>query len=129
MKQRIQELSNHRATAVNHKNNINRESYYYNETVTTKHRAYILWINAYPYYKQHTERRFRQGGYDRDIAAANERIINLDSQINSLRQQEEQSRLAAIEQERQQKIAAEKAKLEALKHGNDVILDNQVFWQ
>ncbi|WP_341753020.1 ankyrin repeat domain-containing protein [Candidatus Tisiphia endosymbiont of Dioctria rufipes] len=152
MKQRIQELSNQRATAVNHKNNINRESYYYNETVTTKHRTYILWINADPYYKQHTERRFRQGDYDRDIAAANERIRNLDSQINSLRQQEEQSRLAAIEQERQQKIAAEqarlaaieqerqqkiaaekarleaiaaeKAKLEAVKHGNDVISAN-----
>ncbi|WP_425361533.1 hypothetical protein [Candidatus Tisiphia endosymbiont of Ceraclea dissimilis] len=112
MKQRIQELLNQKEAAVNHRNNIDKESYYYNETVETKHRTYFLWvINSFPYYTYDTVRRFRQGDYDRDIAAANERIRNLDSQINSLRQQEEQSRLAAIEQERQQKIAAEQARL------------------
>jgi hypothetical protein len=146
-KQRIQELCNQRAEAVNHRNNINRESYYYDYTVATKHRTYILFINAEPYYTYHTERRFNQGQYDQDMAVANARINDLETQINSLRQQEaaeeqvrqqavvaeqsrqraiaeEKARLEAIEQEEQQKIAAEQARLDAVKHGNDVISTN-----
>lgn len=116
MKQRIQELLNQKEAAVNHRNNIDKESYYYNETVETKHRTYFLWvINSFPYYTYDTVRRFRQGDYDRDIAAANERIRNLESAINSLRQQEaEQARIEVIEQERQQKIAAERSRLAAI---------------
>ncbi|MCC8399059.1 MAG: hypothetical protein LN563_00490 [Rickettsia endosymbiont of Platyusa sonomae] len=112
MKQHIQELE---AQLARERNSVNKESYYYNVTVSTKHRTNILCINAEPYYKHHTERRFNQAKYDQDVTVANNRIRNLESAINSLRQQEaEQARIEVIEQERQQKIAAERSRLAAI---------------
>ncbi|MCC8483023.1 MAG: hypothetical protein LN561_00335 [Rickettsia endosymbiont of Labidopullus appendiculatus] len=106
MKARIQELE---AQLARERNSVNAESYYYDEIVSTKHRTYILCINAEPYYKYHTERRFNQAKYDQDVAAANNRIRNLEAEISSLKQQE-----IAEEQARQKRIAAEKARLEAI---------------
>ncbi|WP_341761092.1 ankyrin repeat domain-containing protein [Candidatus Tisiphia endosymbiont of Thecophora atra] len=117
-KQRIQELLHQQEEA---RHSVNKESYYYTETISTNH----------------TVTRFNQGKYDQDMAATNARINDLEIEINSLRQQEaaeeqarqraiaeEKARLEAIEQEKQQKIAAEQARLDAVKHGNDVISAN-----
>ncbi|WP_375333172.1 ankyrin repeat domain-containing protein [Candidatus Tisiphia endosymbiont of Psammoecus bipunctatus] len=117
-KQRIQELLHQQEEA---RHSVNKESYYYTETISTNH----------------TVTRFNQGKYDQDMAATNARINDLEIEINSLRQQEaakeqarqraiaeEKARLEAIEQEKQQKIAAEQARLDAVKHGNDVINAN-----
>ncbi|WP_375332327.1 ankyrin repeat domain-containing protein [Candidatus Tisiphia endosymbiont of Temnostethus pusillus] len=118
-KQHIQELCNQRAEAVNHRNNINKESYYYYDTIATKHYHHWLRVWESNYWTYDKIRRFRQGDYDRDITAANERINNLETRINSLRQQEaaeEQVRqqALAVEQARQRAIAEEKARLESI---------------
>ncbi|WP_341758600.1 hypothetical protein [Candidatus Tisiphia endosymbiont of Ditula angustiorana] len=113
-------------------------------------------INAEPYYTEHTERRFNQGEYDQDVTEATntiqlrqKNIDNFYAAMTVFKQQEaeqaieqekqqkiaaEKARLDAIEQEKQQKIAAEKARLaaevaeqarlDAVKHGNDVISAN-----
>lgn len=111
MKARIQELE---AQLTRERNSVNKESYYYDEIVSTKHRTYFLCINAEPYYKYHTERRFNQAKYDQDVTAANNRIRNLESEISSLKQQEiaeEQARQQRIvEEARQKRIAEEQAR-------------------
>lgn len=99
-KQRIQELLHQQEEA---QHSVNKESYYYTETISTNH----------------TVTRFNQGRYDQDMATANVRINDLETQINSLRQQEaaeEQARqqAVAVEQARQRAIAEEKARLEAI---------------
>ncbi|WP_341751174.1 hypothetical protein [Candidatus Tisiphia endosymbiont of Piscicola geometra] len=118
-KQHIQELLRQQEEA---RHSINKESYYYNETISTKHRTHILCVNAEPYYTYHTERRFNQDLYNQHTAASDAKIINLEAQINALRQQEaaEQARQQAAEKARQEAAAeqarqqAEKARLEAL---------------
>lgn len=116
IKQQIQEFLRQQQEL---RHSINKESYYYTEIERTKHRTSFLWINAEPYYKEHTVTRFNQGRYDQDMAMVNARINDLETEINSLRQQEaaeEQVRQQAVaaEQARQRAIAEEKARLEAI---------------
>jgi hypothetical protein len=65
---------------------ISTDSYYYNETIATKHTNYIrvgfIRVKGEPTYTYHTERRFNQEGYNSAVGAANIRIGNAENQLN-----------------------------------------------
>ena len=68
------------------RHSVNKESYYYTETISIKHYAWAPW-NANRW-THDIVTRFREGDYNRDMAAVNARINDLEIEINSLRQQE-----------------------------------------
>jgi hypothetical protein len=62
---------------------ISTDSYYYNETIATKHTVRgVFGIKLDPKYTYHTERRFNQDGYNKAVGDANIRIGNAENQLN-----------------------------------------------
>lgn len=57
---------------------INRETFYVDKEVRTKHRTSILGINAEPYYTSHNERVFNQAGYNKAVVSRNKERNTFD---------------------------------------------------